>query len=271
MSRVELQSEWPWDMGLAYGAEDSRLCPRNDDVNKPMRSKRSPQMRSKTTYFLTRLFGTLLIFCAASSSAAALFPFYVAGGVVHWPSFSSGVETSLQDSTDVIPADSIQLSNTDTGYRFSAGFSFNETWAVEASYVVGPSQEGTFTDLPTTGFEDVFEFDVETKLEAKVYRLNPVYEYMLRDPISIQLKAGVARIQTEETATTTTRVIAPGGIQLPSQTITESMNETKAFAASALKLNFQDGKIAVVASLVQYFDPLDGLDRSLELDLLWRF
>lgn len=228
-------------------------------------------MRNKTTYILTRLMGTVLVFCAASSSAAALFPFYVAGGIVHWPSFSNSVQSSLQDSPDVVPADSIQVSNKDTGYRISAGYSFNETWSVEGSYIVGPSQDGTITDLPTLGFEDVFSFDLETKLEATVYRLNPVYEYMLRDPISVQLKVGVARIQTEATATTTTRVIAPGGIQLPSQTFSESMDETKAFAASALKLNFRDGKVAVVASLVQYYDVFDGLDRALELDLLWRF
>ncbi len=227
-------------------------------------------MKSKTTYFLTRLIGTALVFCAASSSAAALFPFYVAGGIVHWPSFSNSVETSLQESPGGIPADSVQVSNKDTGLRITVGFSFNETWSVEGSYIVGPSQDGTITDLPPIGFEDVFALDIETELEATIYRVSPVYEYVLRDPISVQLKAGIARIQTEGTATTRTRVLG-SEVQLPSQTVSESMNETKAFAASALKLNFRDGKIAVVASLVQYLDPLEGLDRALELDLLWRF
>ncbi|MYD80296.1 MAG: outer membrane beta-barrel protein [Gammaproteobacteria bacterium] len=228
-------------------------------------------MKSKTTYFLTRLIGTMLVFCAVSSSAAALFPFYVAGGLVHWPSFSSSVAATLQDSPGGISADSIRVSNRDTRFRITVGFSFNETWSVEASYIAGPRQDGTITDLPIPDFEGVFALDVETELEATVYRLNPVYEYVLRDPISVQLKAGIARIQTEGTATTTTRVLESEGIQLPSQKISESMNETKAFAASALKINFQDGKIAVVASLVQYYDPLEGLDRALELDLLWRF
>lgn len=221
-------------------------------------------MRSKTTTFLTTLIGTVLVFACASGSAASLFPFYVAGGLVNWTSVNTTVDaTSFEDSPIDIPLDSVRATSEDTGFRFSAGFSFNETWAVEGAYVVGPTQTLTISDVPIEGFEE-FTLDSKSTMEITVYRLNAVYEYMIRDPISVQLKAGVAQIQAEINSTTTVR-------PLPGQSYSESRDETKPFAATALKLNFQDGKIALVGSLVQYYDAPAGLDRAFELDLLWRF
>ena len=114
-----------------------------------------------------------------------------------------------------------------------------------------------------------FTLGVSSKADITVFRFNPVYEYPLFEPISVLAKVGIARIQAEVTSTDT---IGPrGGQPLPSNSASSDMNETKAFAAAGLKLNFRDGKIAAVASFVQYFDALEGVDQALELDLFWRF
>ena len=228
-------------------------------------------MRSKTTYLLTRLVGMVLVFGAVSSSAATLFPFYVAGGLVKWASVTTSTNVSLQNSSIAIPPESVSASSKDTGYRISAGFSFNERWSVEGSYIVGPTQEVKISEVPIEVFDSPFLLDAESKREVTVLRLNPVYEYMLRDPISVQVKTGIARIQSEVVSTNSARSAVPGGFTLPRQSVTESQDEIRAFAASALKLNFQDGKIAIVASLVQYYEASAGLGQALELDLLWRF
>ena len=229
-------------------------------------------MRCKATYYLTKTIATVLVFAAASSSAASLFPLYVAGGLVNWSSVDNTIDaTSFQDSPIAIPLESVRATSEDTGYRISAGYSFNETWSVEGAYVAGPTQTVTISDIPLEGFGNVFRLDSESTMEITVFRLNPVYEYMLRDPISVQLKVGIAQIRAEIESATSVRSVSPGGTALPRQSYSESRDETKPFAATALKLNFRDGKVAVVASLVQYYDAPGGLGQALELDLFWRF
>ena len=220
-------------------------------------------MRTKTAYFLTRLIGTVLVFSAASSFAATLYPFYLAGGLVSW--------TSATPSAPQSDLGSFSASSKDDGYRIGVGFSFNEEWSVEACYLHGPTQNLTFSGTQTVIVETPFNVDFVSKREFTVFRANPVYEYTLFRPISVQLKAGVARIQGKQSVTTTLNPITPGGNPVQAGTESGSLNETKAFASTALKLNFRDGTVAVVASVVRYFDAVAGMDQALELDLFWRF
>lgn len=228
-------------------------------------------MKSKATCFLTAVIGTVLVFSAASSFAATLYPFYLAGGLVRWSTPSADFEGSLQG----LPADSsqatIQASSKDDGYRLGIGFSFNETWSVEASYINGPRQNVVIDNLIVDFLGNPFSLGISSKLDITVFRFNPVYEYPLFEPISVLAKVGIARIQAEATSVDTISPVVVGGQPLPGNAVSSDFNETKAFAAAGLKLNFLDGKIAVVASFVQYLDAMEGVDQALELDLFWRF
>ena len=233
-------------------------------------------MRCNATHFLSRMIATMLVFAAASSFAASFFPFYVAGGLVNWSSADSTIDatSSFQGSRFDIPLDSARSTSSDTGWCFSAGYSFNETWSVEGSYVVGPTQTVKISGIPLEeyGFGDGFRLVARSDMELTFFRLNPVYEFVLRDPISVLLKAGIAQIRANMDSTTFTTPPERPNTLLPNETLSkESRDETKPFAAAALKLNFRDGKIAAVASLVQYFDAPGGLGQALELDLMWRF
>ena len=233
-------------------------------------------MRCKAIYCLTRTIATVLVFAAASSSAASFFPFYVAGGLVNWSSADSTIDatSAFQGSRFDIPLDSVRSTSRDKEWRFSAGYSFNETWSVEGSYVTGPKRYEKISGIPLEeyGFGDELILVARSDLDFTVFRLNPVYEFVLRDPISVLLKAGIAQIRTEVESTTFQATVTRPNTLLPLETlIKESRGETKPFAAAALKMNFRDGKIAVVASLVQYYDAPSGLGQALELDLMWRF
>ena len=233
-------------------------------------------MRYKATYYLTRTIATMLVFAAASSFAASIFPFYVAGGFVNWSSADSTIDatSAFQGSRFDIPLDSVRSTSSGTDWRFSAGYSFNETWSVEGSYATGPKRYDTNSGIPLEeyGFGDGFRLVARSDWDFKVFRLNPVYEYVLRDPISVLLKAGIAQIRAEiESNTFWTPPGLPNTFHLYEKLNKESRSETKPFAATALKLNFRDGKTAAVASLVHYFDAPGGLGQAFELDLLWRF
>lgn len=233
-------------------------------------------MRYKATYYLTRTIATMLVFSAASSFAASFFPFYVAGGFVNWSSADSTIDATsvFQGSRFDIPLDSVRATSTDNVGRIGAGYSFDETWSVEGSYVTGPKRYEKISGIPLEeyGFGDGIILVARSDLDFTVYRLNAVYEFVLRDPISVLLKAGIAQIRAEIESTTFTATVTRPNTLTPYETlIKESRRETKPFAATALKLNFRDGKIAAVASLVHYFDAPGGLGQALELDLLWRF
>lgn len=224
------------------------------------------------------MIATVLVFAGASSSAdsssaALFFPFYVAGGLVNWSSADSTIDatSAFQGSRFDIPLDSVRSTSRDKEWRFSAGYSFNETWSVEGSYVTGPKRYEKISGIPHPNGDD-FLLVARSDLDFTVFRLNPVYEFVLRDPISVLLKAGIAQIRTEVESTTFQATVTRPNTLLPLETlIKESRGETKPFAAAALKLNFRDGKIAAVASLVQYYDAPGGLGQALELDLMWRF
>ncbi len=230
-------------------------------------------MSCNATHLLSRMIATMLVFAAASSFAASFFPFYVAGGFVNWSSADSTIDatSAFQGSRFDIPLDSVRATSTGNVGRIGAGYSFDETWSVEGSYVTGPKRYETISGIPLEeyGFGDGFMLVARSDLDFTVYRLNAVYEFVLRDPISVLLKAGIAQIRAEIESTTFT---THGTYLTQYETLfKESRDETKPFAAAALKLNFRDGRIAVVASLVQYFDAPGGLGQALELDLMLRF
>ena len=235
-------------------------------------------MRCKATHYLTRTIATVLVLAAASSSAdsssaALFFPFYVAGGLVNWSSADSTIDatSAFQGSRFDIPLDSVRSTSWENDWRIGAGYSFDETWSVEGSYVTGPKRYQKISGIPHPNGED-FLLVARSDLDFTVFRLNPVYEFVLRDPISVLLKAGIAQIRAEmESTTFWAHVRDPYSLHPEETLIKESRGETKPFAAAALKLNFRDGKIALVASLVQYFDAPGGLGQALELDLMWRF
>lgn len=238
-------------------------------------------MRCKAISYLTRTIATVLVFAAASSSAdsssaALFFPFYVAGGLVNWSSADSTIDASsaFQGSIYDIPLDSVRSTSSSNVWRIGAGYSFDETWSVEGSYVTGPKryQKISGISLEEYGHGDGVILVARSDLDFTVFRLNPVYEFVLREPISVLLKAGIAQIRAEIESTTFVATVTHPNTLLPLETlIKESRGETKPFAAAALKLNFRDGKTAVVASLVHYFDAPGGLGQALELDLMWRF
>lgn len=166
---------------------------------------------------------------------------------------------------------SISDSSSQTTLRVGAGYSIDETWSVEGSYVTGPKRYQEISGVPHPN-GDEFLLVARSDLDFTVYRLNPVYEFVLRDPISVLLKAGIAQIRAEmESTTFWAHERDPYSLHPEETLIKESRGETKPFAAAALKLNFRDGKIAAVASFVQYFDAPGGLGQALELDLMWRF
>ena len=139
---------------------------------------------------------------------------------------------------------------------------------------LGPKRFQKISGIPLEeyGFGEGIIGVARSDLDFTVFRLNPVYEFVLRDPTSVLLKAGIAQIRSEIESTTFTAPVTAPNTLLPYETlIKESRGETKPFAAAALKLNFRDGKIAAVASLVHYFDAPGGLGQALELDLMWRF
>ncbi|MCY4143223.1 MAG: outer membrane beta-barrel protein [Gammaproteobacteria bacterium] len=228
-------------------------------------------MRSRAVKLVTRTIGIALLFSAASSFAATLYPFYLAGGLVNWSGVSTTVEAPPSSTPFEFPLQTIQTSTEDSGYHFSVGFSFNEQWSVEASYVEGPTQSVAIEDIREQVFGTDFSIDFESKLETSIFRANPVYELTLMEPVSILAKAGVARIQIEQRTISSIRPVGTGGQPLPGQAISASESETKAFASAGIKLNFLDGKIAAVANVVQYFDAIEGLDQAFEVNLFWRF
>lgn len=228
-------------------------------------------MRSRVAYFLTRVIAVALVLSAASSFAASLYPFYLAGGVVSWSSGSTNVEPSPESTAIEFPLETIQGSSKDNGYRFGVGFSFNERWSVEASYVDGPTKSVALTDIREVIFGTTFSLDFESKAEVSIFRANPVFELTIFEPISVVAKVGIARVKVDTKSTSSLRPVNTGGQPLPGQSVSSSVTETKAFAGAGLKLNFLDGKIAAVASYIQYLDPLEGVDQAFELDLFWRF
>ena len=153
--------------------------------------------------------------------------------------------------------------DTDTTFRLGGGYSFNETWSVEASYVVGPTQERTLrTEFETP--EGVFTSTADIELAVTIYRASAVYELSFRDPISFIGKVGIAHVKSESKFST------GGLLGFPGISISDSNNETKAFAATGVRVSFMEKRAAASLSFVSYQD-LPQLESALELDFMWRF
>ena len=176
-----------------------------------------------------------------------------------------------QNTSASSPTSSISSSTERTSFRLSAGYSFDETWSIEASYINGPSRNVASSGVHMSSLGSTFEIDYRAKDEMSILRFNPVYEYTLVRPFSMQLKVGIAITQREQTSYTNSRPIGAGGSWVASPPTSRSTRDARLFASTGFKLNFREGTIAAVVSSIRYYKPVGGVRQSLELDLLWRF
>ena len=225
--------------------------------------------------FLTTVVITLAIvtslFGAVSSSAATSFPFYAVGGIVKWSGLESS-EVAIGGPFLVYRPITVQRSSTETTLRFGAGYSFDENWSIEASYVVGPTQETSF-NRQFLAFDEFFPYDVKVKRDVSMLRAGAVYELPFREPVSFIAKAGLALVETEAKFSfqlpgdIRTLTVAP--IPLPTS-ISNTSDETKMFASAGIRFSFKDRRASASLAFV-YYDDLPDVDNAFELDLQWRF
>ncbi|MCY3883458.1 MAG: outer membrane beta-barrel protein [Gammaproteobacteria bacterium] len=200
-----------------------------------------------------------LVTSAVSCNAANWFPFYAVGGMVKTEMLPiSFVGSSPGDGPTVVAS-----KDTDTTFHLGGGYSFNETWSVEASYVVGPTQERTLrSEFEIPG--GVFTSTADIAVEVTIYRACAVYELPFRDPISFIGKVGIAHVKAESKFSTR------GGAGLPGFSFSDSEDETKAFAATGVRVSFMEKRAAASLTFVSYQD-LPQLESALEVDFMWRF
>lgn len=196
---------------------------------------------------------------AVSCNAANWFSFYVIGGLGQ----TETPELSFAASSGGVPPTVVSKSDSDKTFRLGGGYSFNEFWSVEASYIVGPSQERTLSSEISL-FDQVVTQTADIKLNLTLYVASVVYELPFRDPISFVGKIGVAFVKGESEFSTS------GILGFPGAKISDTDEKTRAFASSGFRISFMEERAAATFSIVKYQD-LPQMDQVLEFDLLWRF
>ncbi|MCY3883457.1 MAG: outer membrane beta-barrel protein [Gammaproteobacteria bacterium] len=208
---------------------------------------------------------------ATSSSAATSFPFYAIGGIVKW----SGLESSkiaFDGPFSVYRPITVERSNTETTFRFGGGYSFDENWSIEASYVVGPTQETSFNQQ-FQAIDEFFPFDVKAKRDVTMLRAGAVYEIPFRKPVSFFAKAGLALVESKAKfsfhLSDDIRTLSIAPFPIPTS-ISNSSDDTKLFASAGIRFSFKDRRTSASLAFVRY-DDLPQVDNAFELDLQWRF
>lgn len=201
-----------------------------------------------------------LVTGAVSSNAANWFPFYAVGGLAKTETLPLRFDWSPGPGD---PPNVVSSTDTDTTFQLGGGYSFNETWSVEASYVVGPSKERTLSSDYSFG-DQVFTQTLDIKIDVTMFRACAVYEMSFVDPISFIGKLGIAHVKSEAKYST------GGFIGAPGFSVSETDDDTKGFASTGVRLTFMDKRAAVTLSFVSYQE-LPQLDSALEFDFMWRF
>lgn len=207
---------------------------------------------------------------AISTGAATLSPYYVVGGIVQWSARES-TEIAFHGPSSSFRPPTATTSSTETKFRLGGGYSFNENWAIEASYVAGPTQELSIKRrFLVYDINEFFTLDGSVKLDLTLLRVAAVYELPLREPISFIANAGLAfpDFKEEFSYQLGGSVQAQELVPIP-DSVAVTSEDTKLFASTGLRVSFNDRRVSASLSFV-YYDDFPQMDTAFEFDLQWR-